>query len=68
MIMATKPQPHEITIIIDADGHIESTVGGVEGPACAELTKWLEELGTVEIDSQTADFRKLPRQTTRAGK
>jgi len=62
------PKPHEITIIITEDGHIESTVGGVDGPSCGELTKWLEELGTVEVDSQTPDFRKLPKQTIRPGK
>jgi uncharacterized surface protein with fasciclin (FAS1) repeats len=55
--------PHEIKIVIKADGKIESTVNGVEGPSCAELTKWLEEMGSVEVDSPTGDFRKLPRQT-----
>ena len=60
--MAT-PAPHEIVIEIKPDGTIESTVQGVAGPSCAELTKWLEELGATEIDSPTGDWRKQPRQT-----
>ncbi len=55
-------QPHEIVILINPDGKIESTVNGVEGPTCSELTKWLEELGVVEVDSKTDDFRKQPKQ------
>lgn len=61
--MATqKAPPHEIEIIIGPDGRIESEVRGIEGPSCAALTKFLEELGVVEVDSPTADYRKLPRQ------
>ena len=55
--------PHEIVIEIGPDGHITSTVQGIDGPSCAALTKFLEELGTVEVDSPTADYRKLPKQS-----
>ncbi len=55
--------PHEIVIVIGPDGKITSTVNGIAGPSCTELTKWLEELGAVEVDSPTADYRKLPKQS-----
>lgn len=58
-----KPAPHAIQIEIAPDGKITSTVEGIEGPTCSELTRWLEELGAVEVDRPTADWRKIPRQT-----
>lgn len=58
----TQQQPHEIVIVITPDGKIESTVNGVDGPSCAELTKWLEELGAVVEDNATGDYYKLPKQ------
>jgi hypothetical protein len=58
---------HEIVIEIGPDGKIKSTVNGIEGPTCSALTKFLEELGTVEVDSPTADYRKLPKQTVKNG-
>ena len=66
--MPPQNQPHEIVLEIDQDGKISSTVHGVDGPACTELTKWLEELGVVEVDSPTADYRKLPRQGITVGR
>ncbi len=55
--------PHEIVITILPDGKITGTVVGVEGPHCGPLSQWLDELGKVEEDSQTADYRKQGRQT-----
>lgn len=60
--MQPKNLPHEIVIEIDPQGKIASTVNGIEGPSCSELTKWLEDLGVVEVDSPTADYRKQPKQ------
>lgn len=60
--MLPRSTPHEIEITIEPDGKITSTVNGVEGPSCSELTKWLEELGVVEVDLPTVDYRKFPRQ------
>lgn len=54
--------PHEIVLVIDEDGKISSVVHGVDGPSCSELVKWLSEIGTIEVDSQTADYRKQPKQ------
>jgi hypothetical protein len=58
--MATTP--HTIEIVITEDGKITSVTKGVDGPACSEISKWLDSLGTVEEDSQTADYRKPARQ------
>lgn len=60
--------PHEIVIIVKPDGKIESTVEGISGPTCSELTKWLEELGVVEVDKPTPDYRKQANQTVRTGR
>jgi hypothetical protein len=60
-------QAHEIHISIGPDGKITSEVKGVAGPSCAGLSKWLDDMGKVEEDSMTADFRKTPQQTVRNG-
>jgi len=53
-------QPHTITLQITPDGKIIGEVKGVAGPHCAPLSAWLDELGLVEIDSPTPDYRKAP--------
>lgn len=53
---------YEIRVTIRKDGRIASEVKGVEGPQCQELSKFLDELGKVEIDQQTPDYRKNPQQ------
>jgi len=58
----TNNTPHEIVLVIGEDGKISSEVHGVDGPACSELVKWLADLGVVEVDSPTKDYRKTPRQ------
>ncbi len=52
-------QPHSIEIVINADGTLESTVGGVAGPTCHELTQWLEQLGNVVEDRSTPEFYQV---------
>jgi hypothetical protein len=63
--MSTNNQPHTIIIEIQPDGKITGTVVGVSGPACAPLSAWLDELGHVEDDRQTPDYRQQPAQTVR---
>jgi len=55
-------QPHEIHITITPEGKIIGEVKGVEGPHCAPLSEWLNELGALEQDRQTPDYRKQPKQ------
>jgi len=49
-------QPHSIKITLNKDGTMDSVVEGVQGPSCDQLTKWLEDLGTVEHVEPTADY------------
>lgn len=58
---------HEIEIEILPDGKIKSTVKGVAGPSCSDLTKWLEQLGEVESEGHTDDWRK-PNQAVIVGR
>jgi hypothetical protein len=60
--MLSKSQSHEVVLEIDEAGKVSTTVHGVDGPACGDLTKWLEQLGVVEVDSPTDDYRKQGRQ------
>lgn len=46
--------PHVIDIEINEEGEITSTVNGVQGPSCEELTDWLEDLG------ETIEHRRTP--------
>jgi len=52
-------KPHSIEIEIAPDGTMESTVDGVAGPNCHELTLWLEQLGTVVEDRPTDEFYQM---------
>ena len=62
-----KKQPHIIEIVIDDQGKLTSEVVGIEGQECTNLTKWLDELGKVEVDKHTPDYFKKPKQTVRIG-
>jgi hypothetical protein len=53
---------YTIDIEINEEGEIESTVNGVMGPSCEELTQWLESLGDVTEHHRTPDYS---RQQTR---
>ena len=59
--------PHTIEIVIDRDGKLTSEVRDIAGADCTTLTKWLDELGEVEVDSKTPDYYKKPRQTVKIG-
>ncbi len=59
--MATN-QPHQIVLKVKTDGKITGEVKGVSGAACEPLSKWLDELGNVEIDSKTLDFSRPDSQ------
>ena len=59
--------PHTIEIVIDRDGKLTSEVKDIAGADCTTLTKWLDELGEVEVDSKTPDYYKKPRQTVKIG-
>jgi hypothetical protein len=47
---------HTIEITIMPNGEVKSTVKGVKGTACHEISKWLDDLGKVTHDSKTPDF------------
>jgi hypothetical protein len=47
---------HTIEITITPEGEVKSTVKGVKGVACHEISKWLDDLGKVTHDSKTPDF------------
>ena len=49
---------HVIEVDIDAEGKVHATVKGVSGAECGPLSKWLDELGKVEIDDPTGDMAK----------
>jgi len=49
---------HTIILDIQVDGKVKGEVKGVAGKSCAPLSKWLDELGTVLEDGETADYRK----------
>lgn len=53
---------YEIRVTVSKDGKVTAEVRGVEGPQCQELSAFLNALGKVEIDIQTPDYRKQPRQ------
>jgi len=58
---------HIIDVVITDDGQIESTVKGVAGPKCGQLSAWLDKLGNVEVDEKTKDYYKKAKQKIRAG-
>ena len=60
-------KPHIIEIVIDDQGKLTSEVVGIEGQECTTITKWLDELGEVEVDSKTPDYYKQPKQTVKIG-
>jgi hypothetical protein len=60
-------KPHIIEIVIAEDGTLTSEVIGIEGQECTNITKWLDELGEVEVDKHTSDFYKTPKQTVKIG-
>ena len=53
---------HEIEIEIGLDGKISSTVKGIEGASCSEISKWLDQLGEVIEDRKTDDWYKQTKQ------
>lgn len=61
------PKPHIIEIEIGPDGKLSSTVIGVEGQDCTNISKWLDEIGTVEVDHKTSDYYRKPKQTVKIG-
>jgi hypothetical protein len=53
---------HVIEITIMTDGKVKGEVKGVKGAECGPLSKWLDELGAVEVDSKTPDYHKQADQ------
>ena len=51
------PGPQEVEFIIKPDGTVEEIVHGVNGPACEDVTKAVEDaLGDVEKRERTSDY------------
>lgn len=59
---------HTIEIVIDEDGKLSTEVRGIEGQECTDITKWLDDLGTVEVDKKTPDYYKSTKQKVKVGK
>jgi len=55
-------QPHTIEIVIMPNGKVKGEVKGVKGQECGPLSKWLDELGKVEVDSKNPDWYKQSDQ------
>lgn len=49
-------QRMEIHFIIDAQGHIQSTVKGVKGNGCKALMEEIKKLGHAVYESPTGEF------------
>jgi hypothetical protein len=49
-------QEHTIMVEIDDDGNVAAKVEGVQGPACGDLSKFLDDLGEVTRDDPTGDY------------
>ncbi len=54
---------HTLIVEILPDGSIKSTVKGVKGKKCTELSAWIDKLGEVVVDRHTEDFGKGSEQT-----
>lgn len=61
------PEPHQIILVIKPDGTMTSQVTGVSGPSCADLTKWIKQMGTVEDEKNTTDYYKSDQQGVTTG-
>ena len=57
-----------IEIEITKGGKIIATVKGVEGPACSNISAFLDQLGKVDVDQNTDDYYKQTKQQIRANK
>ena len=51
-----------IEIEITKEGKIKAIVKGVEGPACSNISAFLDQLGKVEVDNPTDDYYKDAQQ------
>jgi hypothetical protein len=60
-------EPHQIILTIKTDGTMTSQVSGVSGPSCADLTKWVKQLGVVENEQNTPDYYKSDDQGVTTG-
>lgn len=59
---------HTIQITITSEGKIVGEVKGVQGPHCAPLSAWLDELGKVVEDRSTPDYHRRGSQTVQTGR
>lgn len=53
-----------IEVKIDEQGSVEATVQGIQGPACADVSKFLDGLGLVTEDLNTAEYYQQATNTT----
>lgn len=51
-------QAHTITLTLDEQGQLVAKVEGIKGPACTDVTKWLQKLGEVTHDENTAEYHE----------
>jgi hypothetical protein len=49
-------EKQEIEIKVYPDGHVEYTIKGIKGSACANISALLEQLGQVEHEEYTGEY------------
>ncbi len=52
----TGGQAQTINVEIDPQGNVRATVEGVTGPACTEVSAFLDALGILVVDENTGDY------------
>ena len=57
----------KIILDISKNGAITSRVEGVNGPSCAAISSWVDQLGKVTEDRETDDYYKPDGQEVNIG-
>ena len=52
----------QVIVTIDPQGGISYVVKGVKGRGCKELTKAIDQLGTVTESKNTLEYNSVPNQ------
>ncbi len=56
-------QAHSIRVEIDEAGNVAAVVEGVSGPACSDISKFMDTLGVVTRDEPTPEFFQAAVET-----
>ena len=52
----------KITVLIKPNGAMEVDVAGVKGKGCKDITKFIEQMATVESTTEKPEFYETPLQ------